>query len=213
MGALGLLAAFLITVAVILLTRGNTNATIQIVAPSPTPVTSAAAGNIDGGTPELTPAPDLRVYVQGAVHSPGVYPLQPGDRLEDALGAAGGATDHADLTAVNLAQRVRDEGYYYIPVAGETPPPIATSSDPSTSPLPSDVLGEGDADNELIDLNDASLDALKTLPGIGEARAQAIVSHREEHGPFSSVEQIMEIRGIGEGTYENIRDLVTAGGP
>ena len=158
-------------------------------------------------------APELRVYINGAVGNPGVYQLQPGDRLADALKAAGGAAAGADLAAVNLAQRVQDEGYYYIPREGETPPPVAASPNLSNSPLSSDFPGNSGAGDGLIDLNTATLEALTTLPGIGPARAQAIVAYREQNGPFVSVEQVMEVSGIGPATYESIRDLVKVSSP
>lgn len=212
MGALALLVALLVAVAVILLIRENSNAPVKIYPPASGEAATSAPVTASVTPPSPGPVPDWRVYVHGAVERPGVYPVKSGDRLVDALDAAGGATDDADLTSVNLAQRVRDEGYYYIPRAGETPPPVAASSSHSTSPLPSDVFGNASAGNGLIDLNTASVEALKTLPGIGDVRAQAIVAHREQNGPFSSTEQVMEITGIGEGTYESIKDLVTVGG-
>jgi competence protein ComEA len=201
LGGLALVAALLVTVAVVLIVRGNTNAPIQIIAPPGTP---EAAHN----ALPTEPQPDVRVYLHGAVQSPGVYPARPGDRLADVLRAAGGPAADADLAAVNLAQRLRDEGYYYIPRAGETPPPVTTSGDDSNSALPS-----GSGDNGLINLNTASAAELTTLPGIGEVRARAIVAHREQHGPFTSVEQVMNVSGIGSGIYESIRDLATVGGP
>jgi competence protein ComEA len=131
----------------------------------------------------------------------------------DALTAAGGAEAEADLAAVNLAQRVQDEGNYYIPKVGETPPPVPVSPNVSTSPLSSDIAANTNMGNGLIDLNTASTDTLITLPGIGPARAQAIVDYRERNGPFVSVEQVTEVSGIGPATYESIRDLVTVSAP
>jgi competence protein ComEA len=212
-GLLALLAVLFITAAAILLARGDGNAPIQIITPSPDGAAGSAQGNARATLPSTVLAPDLQVYINGAVQNPGVYPLQPGDRLVDALAAAGGAVVDADLTAVNLAQRVQDEGYYYIPKVGETPPPAAASPDVSTSPPTSDILANSGPGNGLIDLNTAPVDALTTLPGIGPARAQAIVDYREKNGPFVSVDQVMEVSGIGPATYESIRDLVTVSVP
>ena len=210
---LALVAVLFITAAVILLARGNGNAPIQIVTPSSEGGTNSAPGNTAAPLVSPTMAPELRVYVYGAVRNPGVYQLQPGDRLADALESAGGAADDANLTAVNLAQRVQDEGYYYIPRVGETPPPVAESPNLSSSPRSSEIPANSGPGDGLIDLNTATLEALTTLPGIGPAKAQAIVAYREQNGPFVSVEQVTEVPGIGPATYENIRDLVKVSTP
>ena len=212
-GLLALVAVLFITAAVILLARGNGNTPIQVI----TPASEGASGPVQGNaTAPLSPptiVPDLQVYVNGAVRNPGVYPLQSGARLVDALAASGGAAADADLTVVNLAQRVQDEGYYYIPRVGETPPPVVATPQRSTSPLPSDIPANSGPGDGPIDLNTATLEALTTLPGIGTVRAQAIVAYREQNGPFGSVEQVTEVSGIGPATYESIRDLVTVSTP
>jgi competence protein ComEA len=209
--ALALLSVAFVTAAVVLLIESNDNAPVQVIGPS------------TGGTSTLTPPDnratsltaqaqsDLRVYISGAVQKPGVYSLQPGDRLVDALEAAGGATAEADLTAVNLARRVQDEEYYYIPVVGETPPSIATSLN-GPALVESTIAANTGASNGLIDLNTASAETLSTLPGIGPVKAQAIIAHRERN-PFQSVDQITSVSGIGPATYEKIRGLITVNTP
>ncbi len=122
---LGVLAAALVLAAVVLLARGSGNAPIQIVLP--TPPAPELAGAATG--PSSSGSPELRVYVSGAVRNPGVYRLDPGDRLEDALAAAGGPSGEADITRVNLARRVQDEEHYHIPKVGETPSPVVTAPD------------------------------------------------------------------------------------
>ena len=144
---------------------------------------------------------------------PAVYTLQEGDRLEDAVDAAGGATMNADLSAVNLALRVADEGYYYIPKLGELPPPAAL---PPFSPGGWEFSGglpAGESSAGLINLNTANLGSLITLPGIGGVRAQSIIDYREQNGPFKSVFDVTRVPGIGKTTYEKMRDLVTVGVP
>ena len=126
---------------------------------------------------------ELKVYVTGAVRNPGVYTLRQDDRLQD-------------------------EGHYHIPRPGETPPPSASLATVNAGGTASTATS---AANGLIDLNVASVDLLDTLPGIGPALATAIVTFREEHGPFESVEEITEVSRIGPATYEKIRDLVTVG--
>lgn len=209
--ALALLSVAFATAAVVLLINSNDNAPVQVIAPS-TGGTSALAQPDSRATslPAQVP-PDLRVYISGAVQEPGVYSLQPGDRLVDALKAAGGATAAADLTALNLARRVQDEEYYYIPVAGETPPPIATSIN-GPALVESTIAASAGGGNGLIDLNAASAEILATLPGIGPVKAQAIITYREQQ-PFQSVDQITDVPGIGPATYEKIRGLITVGAP
>ncbi|HEU0020946.1 MAG TPA: helix-hairpin-helix domain-containing protein [Dehalococcoidia bacterium] len=214
--ALALLSGVLIVAAAWILARGDGNAPIQVIEPSSASATEPP--QIGGGgalmpTPPTPPEPDLRVYINGAVQNPGVYPLQPGDRLVDALAAAGGATANADLTSINLAQRVRDEGYYYLPQEGETPPPIAALPAQPGPPQESNPWGGAQPDNPLIDVNTASADALATLPTIGPVKAQAIVAYRDQNGPFASIEEIIEVSGIGPLNYETIRDLVTVSPP
>ena len=174
--------------AVALLARQNDNAPVRIIAPE---------------SQQVNPAP-VRVYVNGAVAVPGVYTLDPDSRITDALAAAGGITSEANLEGVNLALRVRDQAEYYIPRLGESPPS-------ASSLLPGQTESQAQSGG-LIDLNLASKELLDTLPGIGPALAGAIVSYRENVGPFQSVEEVQEVPKIGPVTYLNIRDLVTVSG-
>ena len=203
-----LLAGGLILAAVVLLFRRDDNAPIRIVLPTPE---ATGTGQPDAKYTEITAAEsELKVYIAGAVRYPGVYRLQPGDRLEDALAAAGGGDEEADLEAINLARRVEDEAYYHMPRLGETPrPSVAEAANP--------VLGQGasrensTSNGGLVNLNTASSDLLETLPGIGPVRAQAIVDDREQNGLFQSVEEVTRVPGIGSAIYNSIRPLVTAG--
>lgn len=163
----------------------------------------------------------IRVYVAGAVQRPDVYSLRAGDRLVDALAAAGGPTSAADLESVNLAARVEDEGYYYIPELRESgpgeltqPPTPNIAADPMTGRAASDVeRRETPADGPAlpVNINTADEARLETLPGIGPARAAAIIAYREEHGSFVSVEELTAVSGIGQGILENVRAMVTVG--
>ena len=136
----------------------------------------------------------------------GVYPLRPSNRLQQALEAAGGATEDAQLEAVNLALRVQDEGHYHIPKIGETPTAAlaqSTTGSQSTRSFKHRICGG------LIDLNSASAAELESLPGIGPVRASAITGYREKHGPFLLVNELMNVSGIGPATHDSIRDLVS----
>ena len=203
---LAVLATALVLGAVVLLVRRDDNSAIQVELPTADP--SEMTSGVQGVPPSGSAAAEteLKVYVSGAVHYPGVYTLRQHDRLSDAVKAAGGARADAELAAVNLARRVQDEEHYHIPRVGETPPPsdsLATLNARRTDSTATSV------DSGLINLNVASVNLLETLPGIGQALATAIVAFREEHGPFESVEEITSVPRIGPATYEKIRDLVT----
>ena len=209
LAVLGALAGALITAAVVLLARGGGNAPIQVLLPTPGQTSSQT--DSEGGRKTLAPEDDapIKVDIRGAVRTPGVYTLPPGSRLDDAVEAAGGVTDGADMEAMHLSIRVQDEGYYYIGRIGETPrPPIATAS---ASTQIDNAGDSGSSSGGVIDLNAASVTLLETLPGIGEVRASAIVDYRRQNGCFQSTLEVTEVPGIGSGTYEKIRDLVTVG--
>ena len=142
-----------------------------------------------------TPAP-LLVHVVGLVREPGVYELAEGSRVIDALKAAGGPKRDAELSALNLAAPLTDGQQVIVPRASDVEAPTATAPG-------------AEAASALVNINTASAEELDTLPGIGEVLAAAILQYREEHGPFTSVDQLVDVSGIGEVTLEELRDLVT----
>ncbi|MBN1658471.1 MAG: ComEA family DNA-binding protein [Anaerolineae bacterium] len=151
--------------------------------------------------PTSTPSP-LRIYVSGAVRHPEVYILQPGAIVKDALLAAGGASDDADLDRINLAAPVGDGQHVHVPRYGEA----------AVTALPSDPYGSRAAPGgvgERVNINTATQAELETLPGIGPSLAARIVAHREAHGPFAAPEDVTEVSGIGPAIFEKIRDLIT----
>lgn len=153
-------------------------------------------------TTSTSPAPtELVVHVAGAVARPGVLRLEVGARVIDAVDAAGGLTSEADGTRLNLAAPVVDGERVYVPATGE---PMPAAIGPSGG-------GGGGATGEAagpLDLNAADVEALDGLPGIGPATAQAIVDHREQIGRFTSVDQLLDVRGIGPAKLEELRPLV-----
>ena len=160
-------------------------------------------GAVEVILPTSTPPSDVRVYVTGAVQQPGVHQVEEGARLADAVEAAGGADPDADLVAVNLAVRVADEDHWHIPRVGEAAPPPAIQTTAGTTAR---SAGGGSR----LNINAASAEELERLPQIGEVRAQAIVAHRDANGPFDTVENLVEVHGIGPGTLNAIWDLVEA---
>lgn len=147
---------------------------------------------------EETPASgEVVVHIAGAVSAPGVYTLPADSRVDDAVRAAG-ATADADLSQLNLAQKLADGQKITVPAAGETPAP-ADNAAPSDS-------SQSDA---LININTATQEELETLPSIGEVRAQAIIAYREEHGGFRTTDELMEVSGIGEKIFADISPHIT----
>ena len=198
----GAVISALVLGAVVLFLRSDDNAPIQVLLGTQTQ--SASPLN---ATNAVVLSQELKVYVTGAVVNPGVYSLPPGSRVSDAIDAAGGATADAQKEAINLAERVQDEGHYDIPRSGETPSADSTSGFQGNQAQGTVTRGLCDG---LIDINTASLALLETLPNIGPVRAAAVVSYREENGDFQSLEDITNVSGIGPATYEAIRELATA---
>ncbi len=148
------------------------------------------------------------VYVCGAVVDPGVYELPEGSRIDDAVLAAGGFSEDADRTYVNLAARVTDGAKLQIPTTLETSDEALTAGIDS---FDGGALGTGSGpaqDSELININTASLNELTTLPGIGEGIAGKIIKYRDENGSFKCIEDIMKVSGIKDKLFSKIKDHI-----
>lgn len=155
-------------------------------------------------TPAVTDGGVL-VHVLGAVARPGVYRLDAGARVLDAVAAAGGLSAEADPAGVNLARVVADAEQLRIPKIGEVIPGGATGGSGTTGASGlTGVRADG-----LVDLNQADAAGLETLPGVGPATAARIIRWREANGGFRTVEDLLDVSGIGERTLETLRDLVT----
>lgn len=148
--------------------------------------------------PLETPA-EITVYVGGAVAQPGLHALPAGSRLADALERAG-LLPGADTSRLPLAERLRDGQSIVVPKRSAQARD-GTAATATVEPA-----------SMLIDINTASADELETLPGIGPALAERIVAYRTEHGPFQSVDELAEVRGISPRMVEELRGLVTVGG-
>lgn len=251
------LALLLFALLFFLLSRGG-GEPVELTGAAPV---AAAADAVDFAGDEPPPAAavePLRVYVAGAVQKPGVYTLNPGDRLADAVAAAGGIAATADLSPVNLALKVQDEGRYLIPDIAARPNPEPPAAKPIAADLthktanlltgelsgatetadpadkepaaddnaaagnggviPSNAVSRAYANSGdgitvsvigLLDLNTATDRQLETLPGIGPARARAIIAHRNQHGPFVAAEELTAVAGIGPGIYGNLQSLIS----
>lgn len=174
-----------------------------------------------GAAPTPTPAPPVVVQAAGAVHRPGVHRLAAGSRVDDLVRAAGGTTPDADLDRVNLAAPLVDGERIWVPRRGETEVPSVVNGGgvapggPATGSGAAGgtggATGPGATGSEgaaPVDLNAATAAELDALPGIGPATAAAILAHRDEHGPFRSVDDLLDVRGIGEAKLEQLRPLV-----
>ncbi|WP_270180596.1 helix-hairpin-helix domain-containing protein [Alkalihalobacillus sp. CinArs1] len=142
--------------------------------------------------PQVEELPYIMVDVKGAVVKPGVYEVKNDARIKDIITHAGGFLKDADQNQLNLAGKVVDEMMIYVPVKGEVSAQIPSQND----------------ENKLISINSASLEELQELPGIGPAKAEAIIAFREEQS-FTVIEDLKQISGIGEKTFEKLKDLIT----
>jgi competence protein ComEA len=129
-----------------------------------------------------------------------VYVLDSPARVTDAVTAAGGAAVGADLDVVNLAAAVHDGERVYVPQVGGTVPPVVGADV---------VVVDNTTVTGPVNINSATAEQLDVLPGVGPTTAAAIVSHREQHGPFQTVEQLADVRGIGPAKLDALRGLVT----
>ena len=146
------------------------------------------------------------VYICGQVNKPEVYELEEGARVKDAVALADGFTKQAAPECVNLARVIVDGERIYIPSQKEKNQGDFTSTEKTNVNEPED--GTQDKDSQLVNINSASLKELMNLPGIGEAKASAIIAYREEHGTFQSKEELMNITGIKTGLYTKIKDYI-----
>ncbi len=155
------------------------------------------------------------MYVVGAVARAGVVELPDGSRVQAAIERAGGATDVADLTRVNLARPVVDGERLYVPAVGETEVPAALGPDVAGGAGGGAGAGAGGGSaagaggaGDVVDLNRADQATLETLPGIGPALAARIIAWRDEHGGFTTVEDLLDVSGIGDTRFAELRERV-----
>lgn len=143
------------------------------------------------------------VYVTGAVTNPGVYSLDEGLRVCDAVEAAGGLTEDADASTVNLARVLSDGEHIALPTKAEVETALAQGSAGGAG-----GAGGAAVASSLVNINTADASALETLSGVGSATAQAIISDREQNGPFSTIEDLMRVDGIGEKKFAKLKDSI-----
>lgn len=172
-------------------------APIQIMPPEPT-ATSA---------PTPTPGP-IQVYINGAVLHPDIYELPPDSIVEVAIESAGGFVEEANTAVINLAQPLADGVQVYVPFLEEnTVVPEVGVNEPEITV--GSRMNVGIEIGGLVNINTADLDTLDTLPGIGPSTAQSIVDYRQNYGSFYTIEDLMNVSGIGESKFNQVKDLIT----
>ena len=169
--------------------------------PSPTAAAVPVAGT---DTPTAAPTGEVVVHVAGRVRHPGVVELPAGSRVVDAIRAAGGARRGAHLGMLNLARLLVDGEQIAVGVRGASPaPPVPGATTAAVVP------GATSSPTALVNINTASQAELEELPGVGPVTATSIIEWRTENGGFSTVDELVEVSGIGEITLAELRDLVT----
>ncbi|MDW8799843.1 helix-hairpin-helix domain-containing protein [Clostridium sp. A1-XYC3] len=144
-------------------------------------------------------ASNITVYINGEVKNPGVYKLKNDSRVEDLVKIAGGFNSESDKDKLNLAKKLKDEDYVYVDRKNQ----IKDSQTASQS-----TINKGTGQNSKVDINTATKEELKTIPGIGDVTAQKILDYREKNGRFSSIEDLKNIDRIGDKTVENMKDKI-----
>jgi len=157
---------------------------------------SNSFNSIQSNTPKDTENTKIVVYVAGAVNKPDVYELPEDSRVKDAIKKAGGATKEADLISINLAEKLNDGEEVVVPKKGENTS-ITNGGASSTNR------------SNKININTADATELEKLPGIGEVKAEAIIQYRKSYGRFKTIHDITRVSGIGEKTFEKIKDLIS----
>ena len=138
------------------------------------------------------------VDIKGAVKNPGVYQMKVGDRVKDALDAAGGLTDEADSQKVNLAKRLEDQMVIVVSKVGEE----------GAAAIPAGATSKEAAKEGKVNINTATVEELKTLKGVGEKKAEAIIEYRKKNGSFKTKEDLMKVRGIGKKLFESFEERI-----
>lgn len=153
-----------------------------------------------GDAQEEAAVPVIAIHVSGAVLNPGVYELPEGSRANDAIEAAGGASEDAVPDALNLARVLSDGEQIIVPTVEEQ----ERLEEAAVAGQTLDAGGK-------VNINTATVEQLDSLPGVGESTAQKIIADREENGPFGSPEDLKRVSGIGDKKYEDLADLITVG--
>lgn len=164
------------------------------------------ANFVDDSTEEISTTIEnqqIIVEIKGAISKPGIYEMATDDRLFDLIQKAGGLLTDANTTSINQAQKLQDQMSIYVAFQGEE---VTTASQINGMSMNDQVM-----DNELININTADQTSLVELPGIGPGKAQMILEYREAHGNFKDISELMNVDGIGQKTFDKLKDRITVG--
>ena len=148
-----------------------------------------------------TPNSMITVYVSGEVNKPGLIQIDSNARVSDAITACGNFTPLADKNAINLAQKLSDGTHIQVPTIKNSATTTSSTNNSSNSP--------NDKSNDLVNINTATKEELDTLPGVGPATAEKILNYRQEHGNFQSIEDLKNVKGIGEAKFNKLQDKIS----
>lgn len=151
---------------------------------------------------------EILIDITGCVKNKGIVILKEGSRILDAIDAAGGETDDADLNKVNLAYTLQDGEKLYIPSKNEKMDKEYVSTESGNNIITEEASGSNNKKDDIININTATKEQLETLDGIGESTANKIIKYREEKGKFKTIEDIKNVPGIGNAKFENIKDKI-----
>ncbi|AIS61192.1 ComEA family DNA-binding protein [Listeria ivanovii] len=159
---------------------------------------AATIAEVKADTEQVNESKYVYIDIKGAVRSPGVYKLPLDARVQDVVKTAGGLTEEAESSKLNLAEKLKDEMSIYVYKKGEQGSETSTSRSEQA----------GEKTEEKININTASTSNLQTVPGIGESKATAIIEYREKEGLFQTIEDLQNVTGIGEKTIEKLKEYL-----
>jgi len=211
MAIFGLLAALSVA-GIFVVYRSPSPPPVELITLTPASPTEPTVSAAETPTPAPTDTPrPLRVYISGEVKQPDVYLLAAGSIVKDAILAAGGATEQADLNVVNEALELKDQQHIHIPSQIETlpTPPVVEGGVSRNLSVSSSTGSQSGLTPLVVNLNTASAVELDMLPGIGPAIAGRIIDYRQTAGNFKTIEEIKNVSGIGSATFEKLKDHIT----
>lgn len=200
-----LIAGLAVVIGVVLLVREHAAAVVRIDEAQTLSLEDMSFSDVDEESApiaelESTPV-NIVVYVSGAVVSPGLYELEEGSRVGEAIELAGGSLGSASLESVNLARIIHDGDQIHVPSQEDIESGWVVAGS-------YDGLGGGQSQSSVVNINTAGLEQLTTLDGVGEATANRIIADREANGPFAAIEDIMRVSGIGQKKFDAIKDRI-----
>lgn len=166
------------------------------------------SSNVNNRIGKIKTEKTIIVHVIGEVENPGVVELEEGSRIIDAIEKAGGKTEEADLSKINLAYIIEDGVQIYVPRIGDDMNTITQISEEAGLGIITQTEKQEDNKTIKININTASLEKLQSLPGVGSSTAQKILDYKKEHGSFKTIEELKNVKGIGDSKFSTLKDYV-----